>query len=162
MSLIDKAFIVLLVAAVGLNSHNRRGLLWLALLAFNYAVSTVLHRAHVWHPEFWVALLDFSVCLSIFLWARQRWEMWVWMLFQTSMLVGILYFVNNNWALGFISHDAYSTVLEAIMAAALLTISGVGAWQKAGRFDAVAFNPRVSIFGPVLPLHGKAAAYRSR
>lgn len=158
MSLINSIFLVLLVAAAFLSMHNRRGLLWLALLSLNYAGSCIYWRMGWPNPEFAVAILDFSICIAVLIWGKQEWDMWIWMLFQTSMLAGILYLANNIWNLGLIDHEAYSIVMELIMGTALVTIGAVGAWDRAGFADARAFRAWTTIFGFVRPLYREEKA----
>lgn len=112
----------LLIGAVGtalLCHREPRALLWIAVGAMNFVVTAAFEtRWPAWHPYF-TGFADASVCLAIYFIGRHKWEMMVWRIFQTSVLVSILFIA------GLIpSHYAYIAGLEACNWAALVVIGG--------------------------------------
>jgi hypothetical protein len=116
------------VLALSIAAGNRRGALWVVAIVVNLMLSTAAWVVHVPYAAAVVAVLDFSLCVLIYQFGRNRWEQWMFLLYQFSMLVSILYLATMVWAPGYVDHDLYSTILEGVNYFSFLligTISGI-------------------------------------
>lgn len=137
MTGVDLSLLIGLMVALAVSLGNRRAWGWLLAGAASYAVSVLYWRSGLPYAPFIAGLCDAAVCLVIYFRANFRWEMWVWRLFQFSVLVNIVYLGGTLEAWPSLSHNAYSIILEAINWAALLWIGGNGAIQAIGATDAL-------------------------
>lgn len=113
-------------------SHRTpRALLWIAVGACSFILSTWYARMDLPYPAAMTALFDASVCFLLYFVAKTRWEMYLFLLFQGSVLVSTMYLA------GIIGpHWAYIAFLEGINWLALGVIGGTSAlsWvDHAGR-----------------------------
>lgn len=114
IALLMGAFVVVLVSL-----QNRRALLWVAMGAASFIVSTAYARWGGPYPTAVTALCDVAACITIYHYWRERWEFYLFLLFQGSVLVSLAYFA------GLIGpHWAYVAVLEVINWAVLAVIGG--------------------------------------
>lgn len=135
--------------------ENKRGLLWLALLLFSYILSSTFWRSGWSEAEIVAGVCDAFICFSIFLLGREIWELWLWRIFQASLLVNIMYLASNVFDMGFISHEAYSITLEALNWLAILFVGTISAMMSKGLTNGRAFLPWISVFGFVRPVYAK-------
>lgn len=152
MTSIDTVFLVMVVGIAAVSIKVPRALGWLAAMTVSYFVSSIYWRHGAGSGELVAGLCDAAVVTAIVVWARYRWEMWVSLVYLTSLLVNIVYLASNLAGGSAIPHDAYSITLEALNAAALFIIGGVAAFQISGRTDARAFAPWSHIFGFARPV----------
>lgn len=71
---------------------NRRALAWLLVGVIDFIVCAVYQQVDpqiVPYPMF-TGLVDASVCLGIYLLGRYRWEVWLFRVFQLSVLFSVL------------------------------------------------------------------------
>ncbi len=137
MSGVDTALAIGLMIALAVSMGNGRAWGWLLTGAASYTVSVLYWRSGLPHPSFVAGLCDAAVCLAIYFQGKLRWEMWVWRLFQLSVLVNIVYLGGTLGAWPSPSHNAYSIILEIVNWAALLWIGGNGAMLAIGASDAL-------------------------
>lgn len=160
MSIYNLVFAVAILSAGALSLRHKNALLWLGCITADYTVSLVYWRSGLPYPELVTGLCDAGVCLAIFFYGQLRWELWIWRLFQMSLLVNMIYLSSNITRAGLLDFEVYSTCLELINAAAITTIGGISAWHAAGQTDGRAFAPWVSVLGFVRPLYRKSKADR--
>lgn len=141
MSGVDLSLSIGLIVALAVSVGNWRAWAWLGAAALSYVVSTIYWRLNLPYAPFIGGLADAAICLGLYFFARYRWEMWVWRLFQLSVLINLVYLGGslNLWPSP--SHNAYSAMLEAVNWLALLWIGGNGAVQVIGAADADAHSP---------------------
>lgn len=99
--------------------RNWRGLLWIAVAAWSFVASTIYARSGGPYPEAATAFLDALVCFAVYFVARERWEVYLFLLFQGSVLVSTAYLAG---VIG--PHWAYIAALEGINWLALCVIGG--------------------------------------
>lgn len=136
MTGVDVSLLIGLMLALAVSVGNLRAWKWLLAAAASYVVSVVYWRSGLPYAAFIGGMCDAAICLTVYFLAKFRWEMWVWRLFQFSVLVNIVYLGGELQAWPSLSHNAYSIILEAINWAALLWIGGNGAIQAIGATDA--------------------------
>jgi hypothetical protein len=124
-----------LIVALAVSVGNFRAWGWLLAAAASYAVSTVYWRTGLPYGAFIAGMCDALLCLAVYFVGRLKWEMWVWRVFQLSVLVNFVYLGGTLQVWPVFSHDTYSIVLEAINWIALLWIGGHGAVQAVGASD---------------------------
>lgn len=148
--------ILLLVAAavllLSLAASNYRGAGWVVAISIDLVVSTAYWRADLPYADAFTAVCDFSVCAAIYCFGRYRWELQTFLLYQLSMLVSIVDFGAAIWAPGWIDHDSYSSVLEAINYIAFILVGGVSSFALAARFDVSLYRPWLWLRPSVFPL----------
>lgn len=130
-----------------------RAWLWIGLGAANFAVTAIYEKYGFPMPPFLTAMCDATMCLIIYRFAEQRWEIWLFRLFQGSVLAGICYFfmayVMGNTA----GHLTYVVVLEIINWLALITIGGTAVLEWGGSHGSLAhalLGRRVSGVGRIV------------
>lgn len=158
MTTVDTIYLAAALAVCIVSYRNLRGIAWLLALAVGYFVSGMFWRLEVGNGELVAGLCDAAVCAAIFVLGRYRWELWLWLLSQLSLLVNILYLVNNLSGARVIDHETYSIALEALNGVAFLLIGGVSAFQHVGMTDGSAFRPWVSVLGFVRPAYQEVAS----
>lgn len=134
--------LALIVVGLSLWARNNRGAAWIVAICVNLAISTAAWVNGVPYSAAIVAALDFSLCVLIYQFGRNRWERWMFLLYQFSMLVSILYLGALTWAPGYVDHDLYSTLLEAVNYSAFLLIATISGIRIASHDrDRAAFRP---------------------
>lgn len=128
-----------------------RNVCWLLALAAVYMASVLWWRAGLPHPELISGVLDFAVIGAIFWYGKQIWELRVWYLFQLMLLINLVYLATHPW----LDHAIYASALEIVNVAAIMLIGGVAGFQKAGMTNGRAFDPWLSVFGRMRPVHNK-------
>lgn len=107
---------------VGLTSMNvPRARFWIVTGATSFVATVMYWRLDLPYAPAFAVACDTLVCLTIYFVAREEWEMWLWRIFQLSILVSIAYLVR---LIG--PHSAYITLLVILNVAALLVIMGTG------------------------------------
>ena len=99
--------------------RNWRGLLWIVVAGWSFIASTLYARAGFPYPEAATAFFDVLVCFAVYFVARERWEIYLFLLFQGSVLVSTAYLAG---VIG--PHWAYIAALEGINWLALGVIGG--------------------------------------
>ena len=135
MSGVDLSLSIGLILALALSVGNHRAWAWLGAAALSYVVSTIYWRLDLPYAPFIGGLVDAAICLGVYFFARYRWEMWVWRLFQVSMLVNLVYLGGTLSLWPSLSHNAYAVILEAVNWLAWVWIGGNGAVQVMGTAD---------------------------
>jgi hypothetical protein len=120
---------------------NPRGIAWIAAITADLLASTAYWRADLPYAEVFTGLCDAAICFGIYFIGRYRWEMWLWRLYQGSVLISILYLGAHVFRVPSIDQDVYSSMLEAVNWIALISIGGASVLQKAGPPSVVAFSP---------------------
>lgn len=120
--------IALLIGAIVtlLMSRNLpRSWLWILCGTGSFAVSTAYARYNLPHPEAFAVACDAAVVLAIYHFAKENYELLLWRIFQTMILINILFFVGligPRWA--------YIIVLEVLNWAALFLILGTAITER--------------------------------
>lgn len=109
-----------LVALISI--REPRALLWIGAGAASFVISTWYARINMPYPEAITALCDASICFLLYFAARERWEIYLFILFQGSVLVSTAYLAG---VIG--PHWAYIAALEGINWLALGVIGGTSA-----------------------------------
>lgn len=137
---------------------NRRGIAWVLAGQISLYVSVAYWRSGLDYPEAVAALCDASICAAILFFAKRRWELWVCAIFQTSMLVNMIYLFSHIFGFPQIDHVIYSSVLEVLNLLALITIGVVMAFNRSGISDVRAFDLRIGLlrFAPRVPVQAPA------
>lgn len=120
---------------VALLCRDNRSMLWVLAISLDLVVSTAWWRAELPYPDAFTAVCDFSVCIALYLIGRYRWELWLFLIYQFSMLVSIVDFAMSIGRAGLVDHDIYSSVLEACNYGAFLLIGGTAGLAADGRFN---------------------------
>lgn len=128
------------VILLSLFAGNIRGSTWVALIAIDLVVTTAWWRAGLPYGDAFTAVFDFSICAAIYFFGRHRWELYVFLIFQCSMLVSIIDLAAMIWAPGWIDHDVYSSVLEILNYLAFITTGTVSGFIFANRSDVSALR----------------------
>ncbi len=151
--------LALAIAAVGtviLSSNIKRAGLWVIMAGISFIASTVYEAYNFPHPPFFTALCDASVCLMIYFIATRKWEMWIYRIFQCSVLVSLCYLMG---VIG--PHYAYIVALELLNWGALFVIGGTAVLQwigaRGGHRSILGLNPRGNIRDTYLTLQSKRA-----
>lgn len=160
MTAVDIAIFAGVLVSAFISKDNKRGLLWLALMTFSYLLSSTYWRSGFPHSEVVAGLCDVFICFSVYYLGRERWELWLWRLFQVSLLTNILYLANGVFSWGMVSHEAYSIVLELLNWLAIISIGTISAMMSKGFTNGRAFDPWVSVFGFVRPVYAKARIHK--
>lgn len=165
MSVYETMQLAMALIVVGLSmwAGNVRGAAWIAAIVVNLVISTAAWTNGAPYAAAIVAALDFSLCVLLYQFGRNRWEQWMFLLYQFSMLVGILYLGAVTWAPGYVDHDLYSTLLEAVNYSAFLliaTISGIQVSSHDRNRAAFRAWSRISLF--VLPALRDDASRRTK
>ena len=155
MSGADLSLSIGLLVALAFSVGNRRAWAWLLAAAGSYIVSTVYWRTGLPYAPFVAGLCDATVCVAVYFFGKLRWEMWMWRLFQVSVLVNILYLAGALGLVRSIGHEEYSVMLEAINWLALLWIGGTGAAQNLGATDVRAGRPWRRVHWALSALYAK-------
>lgn len=152
--------LLIAAAVVGLFTWQLdRAWLWILAGAASFAASTAWARYGLPHPVAFTALCDVGVCLLIFAFAKHHWELFLFRLFQLSVLVSIVFLGIRYMGAPAGAHYAYVATLELINWIALALILGVGFMQGiADRGTApdpdasgVLFRARQALFAPRSP-----------
>jgi hypothetical protein len=120
---------VLLVGAVlcaALNFSNRRGLIALCLVSVAYLSSIFWWRFDMPYPIIFSGACDASAALVIYFWAKYKWELALFRIFQSMLLINIIY--GFGWAAPII----YQSSLELANLAALILIAGQPYFDRIG------------------------------
>jgi len=119
------ALLIGAIVAAALSWRDPRGIAWIAAGSASFIATAGYEAAgYPYHPIV-TGLFDAGVCILIYLFAAFRWEMWLYRIFQTSVLVSLLR------ATGWIdSHTAYIVALEACNWAAIFVIGGTAAGER--------------------------------
>lgn len=137
------ALAALALLALVLSGRTPRGWIWVAGISASYVLSIIYVRLErpdeIWTPPPSAVTFLCDAMLAFFVHAlhRERWEWWgLFVPFSTSAMVS---FIQTLGGLAGVPPplpvDAYSSILEAITAAALLIIGGIGAVDWAHGLD---------------------------
>jgi hypothetical protein len=137
MTQIDAGLFLGAVLVATLSYRNPRGLLWIGAAALSYINASFAWRLHLPYAEVITGIGDAAVCLAIYFFGKYRWELVIWRLFQTSVAVSIFYLAGNIGIFAHISHDVYSSMLEAINWLLLLMLGGMAILKWIGVDDDV-------------------------
>lgn len=157
MTFTDQLFIIWSFAAVALSWGSSRSLAWVGVIALNYFTCGLYWRLGAPAPVVFTGVTDFAMLVLVFIFARYLWEAWLFVLYQVSLLAGVVYLIMGT---GDDFYLPYSLTLEAVTTAALWLIGGTSAWQRAGINDVAAFKPWRTVLGFPRPILGAATAYR--
>lgn len=119
--------------------NDRRMLSWISIGAGVFLATSAYSRAGGWNPAFMSALADGAVCLLIYAFGRYKWEMTLWRLFQTFLLVHIVFLAGIHGLSFTVPEPAYHSALEVINILVVLTIGGTGLLQRIG-YDGIPFT----------------------
>ena len=121
MSIWQLLLVIGATVAIYLSSDRIRSSLWILLISFTFAATTVWDRYELPEQYFIKGLSDSLICLAIYFHGKYLWEMALYRIFQASVLLSIIMMS------GFIPSRAnYVIALEAINWAALLVIGSTG------------------------------------
>lgn len=154
MSIYQTAILILALIAILVSWGNWRAIGWLVAGQVSIAVSVAYWKTGWPYGELIAGLCDASVCLMIYALGRYRWEMALWRLFQTMVLVNLIYLSSRLGLIPAIDHDAYSSVLEILNVVIIFLAGGSAALQRingSGR----AFSPWHRVRGAVVALFEK-------
>lgn len=142
MSIYEAALLLLgtAVMLLSLSAANYRGMIWVAVILVDLMLSTAYWVDDLPYADAFTAGCDFTVCVLVYVFGRHWFELWIMLLFQFSMLVSIVDLAAMIWAPGWIDHDTYSSMLEAVNYVALLMIGGVSGYAFSDRWDIPAFR----------------------
>lgn len=122
MNEFQAALLIGAVLAALISIRQPRALLWIGAATASFVISTWYSRMGFAYPEAVTALCDTAICFVLYFAARARWEIYLFLLFQGSVLVSTAYLA------GIIGpHWAYIAALEGINWLALLVIAGTSA-----------------------------------
>lgn len=107
------------VATALLCRREPRALLWIGAGAADFVITAAFETRWPEYHAIFTGFADATVCLAIYFIGRRKWEMMVWRVFQTSVLISILYIMRL-----IPSHYVYIAALEACNWAALVIIGG--------------------------------------
>jgi hypothetical protein len=116
-----------------------RAWLWIGIGTLSFVASTMWARAELPSPPFFIMLCDTAVCLTIYTFATRQWEIWLFRIFQGSVLLSIFHVFG-----GVQSQYFYVAFLEAFNWAALLLIAGTATIQMVGAGNGNHFGRRWS------------------
>ena len=127
MSIYEAALLIVggAVLLLSLGARNWRGAVWVAAIMADLIISTAYWRANLPYGDVFTGACDFSVCLSIFTFGRWRWELGLFLLYQFSLLISIIDLGAAIWSPGWIDHDTYSSLLEAVNYIGFLGVGGI-------------------------------------
>jgi len=144
------------VAAATLVSIGHiRYLAWIGAIFAAYVISVAYWDLGGPYAEFFACICDLTLVAMIAAKARYFWELWIGVMFLASAFVNMTYLANNLLDARLISHDVYSSILEIINIAAVMTIGGIASFDKAGMVDGLAFRPWLHIFGRLRPVYSR-------
>lgn len=134
--------------------RSARGQFWIAVILADLVASTAYWRAGLPLADAATAACDFVVALLVYVLGRYRWELWIMLLYWTSMLVSFVDLAAR------MNHDAYSSVLELINYVAFATIGVTASFQRSGRGVRGADRSWRGLRPAWLPLLGEVEADR--
>lgn len=140
MSIYQQGVAVVFLVAMLASWGQTRRLAWLAASAAVFMATSWYWRAGLGNPAFISALADGAICLAIYAFGRQVWEMAIWRMFQSFVLVHMLFLMSTNGLLFAIDFNVYALVVEAINVLIVLTIGGSALLERLGH-DGVYRNP---------------------
>ena len=156
MSIYELSLIVCAAIVAMISRRNPRGVAWVAAITADLIATTAYWRSGLPYAEVFSGLNDAAICFGTYFIGRYRWEMWLWRLYQTSVLINIVYLACHFFGVGSVTQDVYSTLLEVVNWTAFLSIGGISA-QWIGAVDAVAYRPWRRVRGPVFSLYRENA-----
>lgn len=115
------ASVAAVVAIVSALAGNWRGVMWIAAGAAVFVVTAAYDVRGGEHHALVTGFFDGALCLAVYFFGRRRWEMWLWRIFQCSVLISILHAFD---AVG--GPYWYVVWLELCNYAALIWIGGIG------------------------------------
>lgn len=117
------ALLIGAIVAAALSWREPRGVAWIVAGAASFIATAGYEAAgYAYHPII-TGFVDAGVWVLVYLFAAFRWEMWLYRIFQTSVLISLLR------ATGWIdSHTAYVVALEACNWVAIVVVGGTAAW----------------------------------
>lgn len=127
MSVWQLALLIGAISAGMLVRDDRRSLIWIIAGAASFIISTAYQRSGLPGWPVATALCDAALCLLIYVGGRFQWELVLWKVWQTSVLISILYVY--NWIP---SRYVYVTALEVANWCALIVISGAAISRQVG------------------------------
>lgn len=97
--------------------RNLRGVVWIAVGAASFALTTAYQRAGLPFHPFITGFCDFVTACAIYIFSRYRWEKWLMSCFMAMVVVGTIHFI------GFPSNRyLYIFLLEVCNWAALFVV----------------------------------------
>lgn len=121
-----------------------RALLWLAVIAASFAVSSVYWRTSLPYPVVFAGVCDAITWLAIYAGAKRKWEMRLGNIVQAMLLINIVYGALPVYGVQ-VSAFAYGVLLDVCNWAALFLIGGTASMQMAGAYG-TAFDRRSAGF----------------
>lgn len=120
------------VLAVMMAWNVPRARLWIATIAWSFAVSSMTwdvvgHELPRFHA-FITMLCDCVVCLTVYHAAKEKWEIWLYRLFLISVFSSVIRLA--GWL---DTNILYASPLEIINALAFIMIGGVGLLDRIAR-----------------------------
>ena len=132
MSSIDMLILGVYGLAAIAVGRDTRALAWIAVSAF-VALATALYvRSGLGNAPFVSALFDGGVCLLIYAFGRHMWEMLVWRLYQTFVLIHLIFLASVHHLAPVVDPIIYGISLEFLNILIALTIGGAGLMQRLG------------------------------
>lgn len=162
MSIYEISLIIGAMLTALLSWGNPRGVAWIAAITADLMLSTAYWRAELPYAEVVTGLCDASICLGIYFVGRYKWEMWLWRLYQASVLISILYLAVHVFQVPSIDQDVYSGMLEAVNWIALVSIGTASILQVTGPSNVVAFRPWRRFRGSHFTLYEETGAVKAR
>lgn len=110
-----------------LSARLPRAQLWILAGAASFFFSTAWARYGLPFPPAFTLACDASVCLMIYFFGREKWEIWLYRIFQASVLASLVYLAGPLEFFGrsmIMDHYVYVTVLELLNWTALFVIGG--------------------------------------
>lgn len=140
------------VILLSLWASNGRGAVWICAILLDMMLSTWAWTSGHPYAAVITAACDFTLCIAIYQFGRNRWEQWLFLLYQFSMLTSIFAHAASIFAPGWMDHDTYSSILEAVNYSAFLLIGTIsGIHIASDREDILALRPWRRIRALVLP-----------
>jgi hypothetical protein len=105
--------------------------LWISAGAASFVASTAWARHGMPAPHLFTAACDAAVCLMIYQLAKKKWELYLFRIFQASVLVSLSVLASHFWGVAGTKY-VYVTMLELLNWLALALILCTGIMQKVG------------------------------
>ena len=141
MSIFELSLIIGAAVTALVSRGNPRGVAWVAAITADLILSTAYWRADLPYAEVVTGCCDALICFGIYFIGAYRWELWLWRLYQVSVLISFLYLATHVFGLSSVSQDIYSSMLEAVNWIAFLSIGGISMLNRTGPSNAPAFRP---------------------
>ena len=134
--------ILLMVYGVGLAVAwgQIRPMLWLSLSAGVMLITSFYWQWGWGNPAFISALIDGAVCLGIYAFGRYIWELILWRLYQTFVLIHLLFLLSTHGLMFEIDFILLAAAIETVNVLIVLTIIGTAITQRFGASGGIYFT----------------------